>query len=101
VDHIVLLPKSQGFDTILVIVDFFTKFKIFVPSKTTDTSEDFIQHYISQVFPYFDLPTAIISDRGTTFVSKFTKALWKQLSIQPLPSMAYHPQTNGQTKHAN
>jgi hypothetical protein len=95
------LPKSDGFDAILVIVDFFTKFKIFVPCHTTDKSPDFVQHYLSRVFPYFGLPTAIVSDRGSTFVSKFTTALWNQLSVKPKPSTAYHPQMNGQTERAN
>src|SRR6267378_3779988 len=101
VDHIAPLPVSNGFDAILVIVDFFTKFKIFIPCKTMDTSSEFIQHYITSIFPNFGLPGAIVSDRGATFVSKFTKALWKQLSVKTLPSTAYHPQTNGQTEHAN
>jgi len=101
IDHIAPLPVSNDFDAILVIVDFFTKFKIFVPCKTTDISSEFIQYYITNVFPNFGLPGAIVSDRGATFVSKFTKALWKQLSVKTLPSTAYHPQTNGQTECAN
>src|SRR6267143_2095489 len=101
VDHIAPLPVSNGFDAILVIVDFFTKFKIFIPCKTMDTSSEFVQHYITTVFPNFGLPGAVVSDRGATFVSKFTKALWKQLSVKTLPSTAYHPQTNGQTECAN
>src|SRR5882762_4531551 len=101
VDHISPLPLSDGFDAILVVVDFFTKYKIFIPCNTTDSSPDFVQHYLAHVFPHFGLPGSIVSDRGATFVSKFTKALWKQLSVKPLPSTAYHPQTNGQTEHAN
>src|SRR6267378_4997192 len=101
VDHIALLLVSNGFDVILVIVDFFMKFKIFIPCKTTDTSSEFVQNYITNVFPNFGLPGAVVSDQGTTFVSKFTKALWKQLSVKMLPSTAYHPQTNGQTERAN
>jgi len=101
VDHISPLPISDGFDAILVVVDFFTKYKIFIPCNTTDSSPDFVQHYITHVFPHFGLPGSIVSDQGTTFVSKFTKALWKQLSVKPLPSTAYHPQTNGQTERAN
>ena len=100
-DHIAPLPVSNGFNAILVIVDFFTKFKIFIPCKTTDTSSEFVQHYITNVFPNFGLPGAVVSDRGVTFVSKFTKALWKQLSVKTLPSTAYHPQTNGQMECAN
>jgi len=95
------LPTSNGFDAILVIVDFFTKFKILIPAKTTDKSPDFVQHYIQHVFAYFGLPADIVSDRGSTFVSKFIKALWKQLSIKMSPSTSYHPQTNGQTERAN
>jgi len=100
-DHISPLPKSNGFNAVLVIVDFLTKFKIFIPAHTTDDSSEFVQHYINHVFPYFGLPGSIVSDRGSTFVSKFTQALWKQLSIKSLPSTAYHPQTNGQTERAN
>ena len=100
-DHISPLPLSDRYDAILVVIDSFTKFKIFIPCKTIDKSPDFIQHYISHVFPYFGLPQTIVSDQGTTFVSKFTKALWKQLAIKPAPSTTYHPQTNGQTEHTN
>ena len=96
-----LLPTSNSFDAILVIVDFFTKFKILIPAKTTDKSPDFVQHYIQHVFAYFGLPADIVSDRGSTFVSKFIKALWKQLSIKMSPSTSYHPQTNGQMERAN
>jgi len=53
---------SNGFDAILVIVDFFTKFKILIPAKTTDKSPDFVQHYIQHVFAYFGLPADIVSD---------------------------------------
>jgi len=77
------------------------KFKIFIPCKTTDTSSEFVQNYITNVFPNFGLPGAVVSDQGATFISKFTKALWKQLSVKMLPPTAYHPQTNGQMEHAN
>ena len=83
------------------MVDYFTKYKILIPAKTTDDALQFVQNYLTYVFPYFGLPGTIVSDRGSTFVAKFTLALWKQLGIKPAPSTAYHPQTNGQTERAN
>jgi hypothetical protein len=84
-----------------VIVDFFTKFKILVACHSNDTSKDLANIFIQKVFGYFGTPKEIVSDRGTTFVSKFTRAVWKQLSVKPLPSTAFHPQTNGQTERVN
>jgi hypothetical protein len=98
IDHVSPLPQSDSFDAILVIVDFFTKFKILVACHSNDTSKDLANIFIQKVFGYFGTPKEIVSDRGTTFVSKFTRAVWKQLSVKPLPSTAFHPQTNGQTK---
>src|SRR5882724_2737475 len=53
IDHIGPLPKSNGYDAILVVVDFFTKFKILIACRTTDDSPAFVQSYLTYVFPYF------------------------------------------------
>ena len=42
-----------------------------------------------------------ISDRGPQFVSNFMQGLSKTLGIKVAASMAYHPQTDGQTEHVN
>ena len=43
----------------------------------------------------------MISDKGPQFASKFMGELYKCLGIQRTLSMAYHPQTNGQTEQMN
>src|SRR6202012_640236 len=43
----------------------------------------------------------VISDRGSVFVSNFTKALFKLEGIEANPSTAYHPITDGQTECNN
>jgi len=101
IDQIAPLPISNGFNAIFVLVDYLTKYKLFFPTKTTDKSLDLVNLFMSKVFPLFSTPQEIISDWGTTFVSKFTTTLWKQLNILPSTSTAYHPQNNGQTKCAN
>ena len=57
--------------------------------------------YKEHVFKEHGLPKKVISDRGPQFVSGFMKGLYTQLGITPNPSTAYHPQTDGQTKHIN
>src|SRR5258707_8637045 len=43
----------------------------------------------------------IISDRGSTFISNFSRELTSFLDIQLSPSTAYHPQTDGQMEQVN
>ncbi len=43
----------------------------------------------------------VISDRGSQFVSKFMKELYRLLDITPNASTAWHPQMDGQTKQVN
>jgi len=47
------------------------------------------------------LPEEVISDRGPQFVSNFMRGLSEILGIKVAASMAYHPQTDGQTECIN
>ena len=100
-DFVEELPKSRGFNSILVVVDRLTKFAIFVPTTTTldapGLSKLFIDHVVSQ----HGLPSSIISDRGSKFISRFWKDLTSRLEITLALSTAFHPQTDGQTERVN
>jgi hypothetical protein len=53
------------------------------------------------VFSKHGVPQDIISDCGSKFTSTFWRSLSKVLGIQQNLSTAYHPESNGQTKHVN
>ncbi|QRW23534.1 Retrotransposable element Tf2 protein [Rhizoctonia solani] len=43
----------------------------------------------------------MVSDRGTTFMGKFLRALYQRLGIIPSFSLAYHPESDGQKGRVN
>jgi len=43
----------------------------------------------------------MVSDRGLQFVVELTKELNRMLDIKIKLSIAFHPQTDGQTEHMN
>jgi len=47
------------------------------------------------------LPTNIVTDRGSLFTSGFWERITKALGISRKLSMAFHPQTEGQTERVN
>jgi hypothetical protein len=100
-DYIEQLPESAGYDSILVIVDRFTKMVVFIPTHTTAKAKDLARIFVRDVISKHGCPSDIISDRGTKFVSKFWKAVCKALGIERKLSTAYHPQTDGQTERIN
>lgn len=100
-DFIVKLPVSQGFDSILVVVDRLTKMAHFLPCNETIDAPGLAQLYIKHIFRIHGLPESIISDRGSTFLSKFWLKVVELLSITPKPSTAFHPETDGQTERVN
>ena len=82
------LPESKGFDTILVVVDRFTKKSFFLPTNSMVTSKGIVTLYRDRVFSEHRLPKKVISDRGPQFVSKFMKELYETLGIKGNPSTA-------------
>ena len=100
-DFIGPLPECEGFDMVLNVNDHFSRRVICIPCKQDTDSEDLAQLFLDHVYAEHGLPRKIISDRGSVFVSQFTRALWDQLGIKGNPSTAYHPQTDGLTERYN
>jgi Integrase zinc binding domain len=101
-DLIMDLPESQGHDSILTITNHdCTKAAVFLPCSKTITGEGVAQLYVDHVFPHFGVPRKVISDRDPRFTGKFIRELCKQLRIEQNISMAYHPQTDGQSERTN
>ncbi|KAJ8502741.1 hypothetical protein ONZ45_g11483 [Pleurotus djamor] len=100
-DFIVKLPLSHNYDSILVVCDRFTRAAHFIPCSETITSPDLAWLFLDRIFRYHGLPSSIISDRGSVFVSKFFTAFCNLVGIKIKSSSAYHPQTDGLTERTN
>ena len=100
-DFITDLQESEGFDSILVVVNRFSKEVKFVPCTRYTSALDTAKLYLCHVWKHHGLPTGIVSDKGLQFASQVMKDICKRLCIQPQLSTAYHPQTDGQTERIN
>ena len=65
------LPKSKGYNAILVITEYLTKMKILVPCNTEITSAGVVVILHQELFRKHGLPKKVISNRGSNFVSHF------------------------------
>ena len=100
-DFITDLSESEGFDSILVIVDQFSKEVEFIPCTKSVSTLDTAKLYLHHIWKHHVLPTGIVSDRGPQFTSQVMKDICKRLGIQPRLSTAYNLQTDRQTERIN
>ncbi|KAG1956953.1 retrotransposable element [Pimephales promelas] len=101
VDFITDLPNSQGYTTILTIVDRFSKACRLVPLTKLPTAFETAELLCNQVFIFYGLPEDIVSDRGPQFTSRVWTAFFKNLNVNISLTSGYHPQSNGQTERLN
>jgi len=88
-------------DSILVVVDRFSKMANFISySKTSDASWVAIL-FIDYVVKLHGLRKIMVSDRDVKFVSYFSQTLWHKMGTKLKFSTAFHPQTDGQMKIVN
>ncbi|GJW09631.1 putative nucleotidyltransferase, ribonuclease H, partial [Tanacetum coccineum] len=98
-DFVTKLPKTtSGQDTIWVIVDRLTKSAHFLPMKETNSMEKLTRQYLKEVVSRHRVLVSIISYRDNKFTSHLWKSLNEALGTQLDMSMAYHPQTDGQSE---
>jgi hypothetical protein len=101
-DFIIELPESgEGYSSIWVIVDRFTKMAHFVPLKKPATAENLAKVFVREIWRLHGLPTDIVSDRDSRFTSEFWQSTLTLLGIRPRMSTSFHPQTDGQTEKVN
>ncbi|KAF8751589.1 hypothetical protein RHS01_08361 [Rhizoctonia solani] len=95
------LPKDGSNDSILVIVDSFTKYVILVECSKKLKAPELANLFLQHVWKHYSMPEKTILDRGRVFNNKFLKALYQRLGIDPHFSSAYHPQSDRQTERVN
>lgn len=100
-DFVEGLPKSNGYDTVMVIVDKFSKFAKFIPLTHPFTALTVAKAFMSQVYDVFGMPKVIISDRDRVFTSALWQELFRLADVKLNMSSSYHPQTDGQTERLN
>ena len=94
------LPRDEGgFESVMIIGDYFTKLTVLIPMKNTyssiRTAELFKENWIDKGF---GVPSVIVSDRDAKLTSRFWKKLCVVLGVSLNLATARHQQTNGQVE---
>jgi hypothetical protein len=90
-DMIVKLPLSNGYDSILVVVDCLTKITHLIPTNKSIMAVGVAKLYLNNIFWLHGLLKEWTTDQGPQFASQVIRELHKSLGIKTSISTAYHP----------
>nr|GFA27662.1 transposon Ty3-I Gag-Pol polyprotein [Tanacetum cinerariifolium] len=101
-DFIVGLTRTQRQkDSIMVVVDRFSKMAHFIACHTTFDTVQVAALYFKEIVRIHGIPRSMVSDRDVKFLSHFLVTLWRKMGTKLKFSTASHPQTDGQTEVTN
>ena len=95
------LPQTQkGNRYVIVMQDYLTKWPLVyaVPNQKTQTVARVL---VEELVPFFGVPEALLSDRGTNLLSHLMKDVCKMLGMTKLNTTAYHPECDGMVERFN
>ena len=90
--------KSEGYASIMVILDRFTSYTHLIPLKDAATSEKIVKKLNTTIFDVHGLPLSSVFDQDSRFTSKFWSQMMKSLGIQVWMATQYHHKMNGQVE---
>ena len=88
---------TRQHDSIMVVVDKFTKESHLIPVKSKYKVDSIEKIFMRDIFRLHGFPKAIISNRDTKSTSNFWKSLFTDLGKKLNFNTSYHPQTDGKT----
>lgn len=88
-------------DSILVIVDRYTKMNVYVATTKRCDSVELARLLVTNVVLRYGVPKGILSDRGSVFTSQYWSDFAFEARVKHKLSTAFHPQTDGQTERMN
>ena len=101
IDYIMDLPNSDGYDTILVVMDRLTKMRDYIPCRKDLDARQFATLFLKEIKRLYGIPHDIITERGSLFTSELWKHTTEKLGIERRLSTAFHPQADGGTERTN
>ena len=94
------LPRSRsGNRFVLVVCDYATRWPEAVPLKSIDAGH--VAEELMVLFSRVGVPKEILTDQGSNFTSQLLKEVYRLLSIKPIRTSPYHPQTDGLVERFN
>ena len=100
VDIMELPVTTKGNEYLVVFQDLFTKWPMMYPT-SYQKDERIACQLVEEIVPFFGVPEALLSDRGTNLLSYLMKDVCKLLGIEKLNTMAHHPECDGAVEQFN
>lgn len=98
IDFVLCLPKIRHKDSIVVVVERFSKIAHFIHCAKVNDVTQTADLFFKEVVHLHEMPKTIISDRDTKFLNYFWKTPWRKLDTKLLFSTTFHPQMDGKIK---
>ena len=92
---------NEVVDSILVVVDRYTKMVVYIPTTKRCTSVDLANLLVQWIVRRYGVPRGIVTDRGSVFTSEYWSDFAFAARVKHKLSTAFHPQTDGQTERTN
>ena len=86
-----LEPENPGYNSVWVVVNWFTKMICFLPYKKDTGADILARRFLKNIFANHGLSQSIVLDRSSVFAPKFTKAFYEALDVKRNLSTAFPP----------
>jgi hypothetical protein len=100
-DWVTGFPEAGDCNAVLNVIDRFTKWAIVIPCNKEMKAQAFCEALWKHVFSWVGLPAIITGDRDTRITASESRKLFRYIGVKLQLSVAYRPQTDGQTERFN